>query len=200
MWVYFPLSVDCPHGECFWEGFWGELCTPAPGSYVDLSFYLFSMLTEHKELQFDCTALQETQDTSSPLHTAILDGNFLPCGYHLSNSGLCSCWLIGSPDSVTSRHQESALVCRKMPQRNEQFVCLQQAGRQHPYCWAVPGAATGLGDLAPCAFCTVSNSPNSTHCVAGVSGSVKEKGIFNTMEMCGCHSSAPQQKTPLGCI
>lgn len=105
-WVYFPLSAACPHREHFWEGFWRELCIPAPGSYVDLCCYLFSMLTEHKELQFDCAAFQETQDTFLPLQKAILDGNFSPCGYHPSNLGLCSCWQIQSPDSVTSRHQD----------------------------------------------------------------------------------------------
>lgn len=193
MWMYFPLSMACPQSEHFWEGFWGELCT---GSYVDLCCYLFSMLTEHKELQLDCTAFQETQDTFLPLHKAILDGNFSPCRYHPSNWGWCSCWMIPSPDSVTSRHQDTPLWFwgRSLPGMSCLCACSRQTAS------LLLGYSLGWGDLNLCPFAWWA-AQNCTHGTAEVSGGTKKKEILHTVEMmCGCHSSASQQKTPLGCI
>lgn len=95
----------------------------------------------------------------------------------------------------TSRHP--LLVFRKVPPRNELSVCVQQAdslGTAGLYL----GLLTGLGGPGSMSFLVVSSSQNCPHCTAEVSGGIKEKGT--TEKRCGCHSSASQQKTPLGCI
>lgn len=82
----------------------------------------------------------------------------------------------------TSGH--SFLVFRKVPHRDELFVCLQQPDSIFTaglYLGAVPWAGHWAGgDLNPCPFCTVSISHNCTYCIAKVSGTALSTREYST--------------------